>query len=163
MFTEKTISIVERAKGRAFSLARRRVDLESVLAAIGADSEAGVRLADCLTKGDIQDLRGRCPKMVGPTSSPGKIEPDDDLRQVLETAFELASGDGVPDRTHPGFIALEHLVCGVAMSRAAVEMLGEGLRPLAREEVIKLLANWMDDLARGLSLGELVERLRALR
>jgi cell division protease FtsH len=163
MFTEKTISIVERAKGRAFSLARRRVDLESVLAAIGADSEAGVRLADCLTKGDIQDLRGRCPKMVGPTSSPGKIEPDDDLRQVLETAFELASGEGVPDRTHPGFIALEHLVCGVAMSRTAVEMLGEGLTPLARVEAIKLLTTWMNDHADRLSLGELVERLRGLR
>jgi len=163
MFTEKTIGIVERAKGRAFSLARHRVDLESVLAAIGADSEAGVRLADCLTKGDIPDLRGRCPKMVGPTSSPGKIEPDDDLRQVLETAFELASGEGVPDRTHPGFIALEHLVCGVAMSRTAVEMLGEGLTPLARVEAIKLLTSWMNELAEGFSLGELVERLRGLR
>jgi cell division protease FtsH len=163
MFTEKITGIVERAKGRAFSLARRRVDLESVLAALGADSEAGVRLADCLTKGDIPDLRGRCPKMVGPTSSPGKIEPDDDLRQVLETALDLASGEGVPDRTHPGFISLEHLVCGVAMSRTAVEILGEGLTPLAREEAIELLTSWMDDVACSLSLGELVERLRALR
>jgi ATP-dependent metalloprotease FtsH len=163
MFTEKTMAIVERAKCRAFSLARDRVDLESVLAAIGADAEAGVRLADCLTGGDIADLRGRCPELGKAASPPGKMEPDDNLRHVLETALELASGKGVPDRTHPGFIALEHLVCGVAISRAAVEMLGDGLAPLTREEALKLLTSWMDSLAGGLSLGDLVGRLRGLR
>ncbi len=163
MFTEKTIALVERAKGRAYSLARERVDLESVLAAVGADAEAGVRLADCLTGGDISVLRGRCPEIGVAASAPVKMEPDDDLRQILETGLDLASGEGVPDRTHPGFIALEHLVCGVAMSRAAVEMLGGGLAPLAREEALNLLTSWMDDLASDLSLGELVERLRSLR
>lgn len=163
MFTEKTIAIIERAKCRAFSLARERVDLESILAAIGADAEGGVRLADCLTGGDISGLRGRCPELGKATSSPGKMEPDDDLRSALETALELASGEGVPDRTHPGFIALEHLVCGVAMSRGAVEILGEGLAPLTRDEALNLLTSWMQDLSAGLSLGELVGRLRGLR
>ena len=58
MFTERTMAIVERAKGRASLFGRTRVDLESVLAAIGADAEAGVRLADCLTAGDIANARG---------------------------------------------------------------------------------------------------------
>jgi hypothetical protein len=71
------------------------------------------------------------------------MEPDDDLRQVLMTALELASGEGIPDRTHPGFIALEHLVCGMAMSRAAVRILGEDLAPLAREEALNLLTSWI--------------------
>jgi len=163
MFTDKTMTIIERAKCRASSLGRDRVDLESVLASVGADSEAGVRLADCLTGGDILDIRGRCPEIGGALSAPGKMEPDDDLRQILETALNLASGEGVPDSTHPGFIALEHLVCSLAMARVVVEMLGEGLAPLKREEAIQLLTSWLNDVAGGLSLGELVGRLRGLR
>jgi hypothetical protein len=92
MFTEKTIALVEKAKGRACALARNRIDLESVLAAIGADGEASVRLADCLTGGDIPNIRGRCPKIGGTKSAPGKMEPDPDFRLVLETALKLASG-----------------------------------------------------------------------
>ncbi len=164
MFTESTIAIIEAAKKHASTLTRERVDLESVLAAIGANAEAGVRLADCLTGGDILGLRGRCPELgVASAASPGKMEPDDNLRQVLQTALELASGEGVPNRTQPGFIALEHLMCGVAMSRAAAEMLGEGLTPLTRDDAVALLSSWMNDLAGGVPLGELVGRLRGLR
>ncbi len=163
MFTEKATSIVELAKDRAFSLARDCVDLESILAAMGTDSEAGVRLADCLTNGDTTDLRGRCPELGRPAPCPGKMEPDPDLRSVLETALKLASGEGVPDRTHPGFIGLEHLVCAVAMSRVAVEILGEGLAPLRQDEAIKLLSGWLSDLEGSYSLGDLVGRLRGLR
>ena len=163
MFTEKTNAIVTRAKSRAFSLGRIQVDLESMLAAIGVDAEAGIRLADCLTGGDVSDVRGRCPEISEAISSPGKMEPDDNLRQTLETALDLASGEGVPHRIHPGFIALEHLVCGVAMSRTAVEMLGSELKPISRDEALSLLKSWLDDLSGGISLGELVGRLRGLR
>ena len=164
MFTESTIAIIETAKKHARAMSRDRVDLESILAAIGADTEAGVRLADCLTGGDIPGLRGRCPELgMANAVSPGKMEPDDNLRLVLETSLDLASGEGVPNRTLPGFIALEHLMCGVAMSRTAVEMLGEGLAPLTRDDAIKLLTSWLNDLAGGLPLGELVGRLRGLR
>jgi hypothetical protein len=113
MFTEKAMAIIERAKDRAFSLAREYVDLESMPAAMGTDTEAAVRLADCLIHGDTAALRGRCPEWGKPTPCPGKMEPDTDLRTVLGSALELASGEGVPDRTHPGFIGLEHLVCRV--------------------------------------------------
>ena len=146
MFTEKTMDIIEQSKRRAASFHRERVDLESVLAIMGADAEGGIRLADCLTGGDVLALRGRCPQPGGDSMSPGKMEPEDDLRAVLESALELASGEGVPDRTNPGFIALEHLACSLAMSRKVVEMLGDGLAPLSREEAIMLLTDWTADM-----------------
>lgn len=163
MLTEKAMRIIEHAKERAFSLAREQLDLESILAALGVDREAGVRLADCLTGGDTTDLRGRCPKMGAPSSCPGKMEPDPELRSLLETALDLASGVGVPDRSHPGFIGLEHLVCAVAMSRVAVGMLGTDLTPLNRDDAVRLLVKWLSELSGGYSLGELVGLLRGLR
>lgn len=163
MFTEKVQSIIQLAKDRAFALTRDQVDLESMLAAIGQDAEAGVRLAECLTKGDTAELRGRCPEIGAPAFCSQKLEPDEDLRAVLEMALDLASGEGVPDKLHPGLIALEHLACAVATSYRAVEFLGEGLSPLTREEAINLLSAWYSEAGKVMSLGELVGRLRGLR
>ncbi len=163
MFTEKAMKLIESARNRAHSLDRPAVDLESFLAAMSNELEAVVRMADCLTGGDTAAFRARCPVLGAPVPYPEKMPPDTNLRLVLDTALALASGEGVPDRTHPGFIGLEHLVCATAMSRSAIDILGDGLTPLKQDEAIKFLSAWLMEAEGVHALGALVERLRALR
>jgi cell division protease FtsH len=163
MFTEKAMAIISQAKVRACTLQRERVDLESVLSALGEDQEGAVRLAECVTDGEVEALRARCPSFEERSTVHKPMEPDDDLRAALEKALELASGEGVPDRMHPGFIALGHLVCGVAMSPASIRILGDGCKVITREEALSLLTKWISDSGGEPSLGGLVAKLRALR
>ena len=119
MFTDKAQKIIDMAKDCAFAQAKELLDIESLLAAMGKDAEAGVRLAACLTQGNASEFLGRCPKVSHPVSCPGKMDLTDSLRRVIHDAVELASGEGVPDHSHPGLINLCHLVCAVSMSRDA--------------------------------------------
>ena len=73
MFTEKAQSIIDLAKDCAFARAKEELDIEALLCAVGSDTEAGVRLAECLTNGDVPKLRGKCPDLGQPAPCPGKI------------------------------------------------------------------------------------------
>ena len=163
MFTEKAQLIIDAAKDRDFTLRREQVSVESLLAAIGQDNEAAVRLGECLCGGEVTRLRALCPEFGSPGPCPGTMRPDAALRRLLETACELAGSDGVPDRIHPGLVGVEHLVCATAMSAEAVELLGEEVSVIRREQALAYLAEWLSESARGVSLGELIGRLRGLR
>lgn len=163
MFTDKAQTIISMAKDRAYTLGRDSVNVESLLAAISADNEAGVRLAECLTAGDAADLRARCPEFGSPGPCPGTMPPDEAMRSLLEAACELAGGQGIPDRTHPGLVGLPHLICAVAMTAAAANLLGEPIAPIGQRQAMSLLARWMMDSNVSMSLGELTGRLRGLR
>jgi ATP-dependent metalloprotease FtsH len=155
--------IISMAKDRAYSLGRDSVDVESLLAAISADNEAGIRLAECLNRGDVADLRARCPEFGLPGPCPGTMPPDEEMRSLLATACELAGGEGIPDRTHPGLVDLPHLICAAAMTAEVANLLGDPVVPIGQRQAMSLLACWMMDSDESLSLGELTSRLRGLR
>lgn len=163
MFTERAQTIISMAKDRAYTLGRSSVDVESLLAAISADNEAGVRLAECLTAGDVADLRGRCPEFRSPGPCPGTMPPDEAMRLLLEKACELAGGEGIPDQTHPGLVGLPHLICAAAMTAEVASRLGDPIVPIGQKQALSLLACWMMDGDTSLSLGELTGQLRGLR
>ena len=163
MFTDKAQTIISMAKDRAYTLGQDSVNVESLLAAISADNEAGVRLAECLTAGDAVDLRSRCPEFGAPGPCPGTMPPNDAMRSLLGAACELAGGEGIPDRTHPGLVGLLHLICAAAMTAEVANLLGDSIAPIGQRQAMSLLARWMMDSDMSLPLGELTGRLRGLR
>lgn len=163
MFTEKAQTIISMAKDRAYTLGREALDVDCLLAAIGADNESGTRLAECLTGGDTTNLRGHCGEFGKPGPCPGTMKPDDAVRALLETACELAGGEGIPDRTHPGLVSLEHLICAVAMSADVAQLLGDPVVPIGIKQAMAILARWLIDQSNSLSLSGLTGQLRGLR
>lgn len=162
MFTEKAQSIIDLAKDRAFAFAKEALDVESLLAAIGSDAEARVRLAECLTNGDLGNLKNKFPELGQPSPCPGKLDLTESLKEIIFCAKELASVEGVPDRFHPGLIDIRHLICAVAISRESCQFLGR-LTPFTKKDAILVLAAWYKDMGVSVSLGDLVNKLRGLR
>jgi len=162
MFTDKAQNIIDLAKDCAFARAKEELDIDALLAAVGSDAEAGVRLAECLTNGDVVDLRGRCPDLGRPAPCPGKMELTEPFREILKAATELASGEGVPDRTHPGLIDITHLICAIASSRDACRTLG-GLTCISQEDAMRILTAWYEQSGGSVSIADLVAKLRGMR
>lgn len=162
MFTEKAQGLIDAAKDHAFARQKSAIDIESVLAAVGADAEAGVRLAECITSGDVTELRGRCPALARTARCSIMLDVEASLREVLVSAQKLASAEGIPDRSHPGLSNLAHLVCAIAMSRSACRLLGN-VTPISEEDALRLIAAWSTTSGAGASLPDLVGRLRGLR
>ena len=162
MFTEKAQMIVDLAKDCAFALAREQLGIESLLAAVGSDAEAGVRLAECLTNSNVPELRSKCPELGQPAPCPCKLDLAEPLRDIFVSAADLASAEGVPDRAHPGLINIPHLVCAIAVSREACRMLG-GLTPISRDDAIRFLMVWLEEGGMSISIVDLVANLRGLR
>ena len=162
MFTDKAQEIIDVAKDYAFANAKPELDVISVLAAIGSDSEASVRMAECLTGGDVGALRAKCLELGHPPPCPGKLDLAEPLRKILIQAAELASATGVPDRTHPGLIDSGHLVCAMASSSEACQLL-DGIAPITYQDAINALSNWYATIGLSGSITELVGNLRILR
>ncbi len=95
MFTEKAQMIVDLAKDCAFALAREQLGIESLLAAVGSDAEAGVRLAECLTNSNVPELRSKCPELGQPAPCPGKLDLAEPLRDIFVSAADLAAETAV--------------------------------------------------------------------
>jgi ATP-dependent metalloprotease FtsH len=162
MFTERAQGLIEAARRVAFGWGAKQMDTHAILTAVGGDAEASVRLAECLTNGAVADLRARCPEMGTVGYQDKKLELSPAMRELLVGAQELASGTGVPDRHHPGLIALGHLVCGIAMSGKACAEL-DGLTPIDRQTAVGFLTRWQDGSIVGGTLADLVGRLRSMR
>ncbi len=162
MFTNKAQAIFDLAKDYAADHEKQVLDIESLLAAIGNDTEASVRLAEVLKMGDVAAVRTKCPHFGQPKPSSGKLDLDEPLREILSLCMDLASAEGVPDRDHPGLIDVRHLVCAIALSRHACRLLGE-IMPMTREEVLRILTAWYAETSDGISLTDLVGDLRSLR
>ncbi len=162
MFTPNAQTLMDRARDRAFAMARSQVECLDLLAAACDETEALVRLAECLTGGDVtgildkrhrEDLHVVC-RLTLPYAP--------DCAALLEQAWDLASAQGVPDDTHPGLVDLKHLVCALASSNEVCRALG-GCSPITRETALQKLAAWYDLSARPSSLGDMINRLRGLR
>lgn len=162
MFTEKAQTVIDLAKGYAFARNHEKLNVEALLAAAGSDIEAGVRLAQCLTKGDVPALRAACPALGDPAPCPDSLDLAESLREIIVSAKTLASTDGVPDRIHPGLIDIKHLVCAIALSSEACYQLGD-LSPITNDDAVKMLATWYDAGNTSLSLADLIGNLRTLR
>ncbi len=162
MFTDKAQVIVDLAKDRAFSMSLEKLDVKSLLAAVGSDAEGSMRLAECLMKDDLESLRARCPDIDQPAPCPGQIDLEKPLMEIMVSAKQLASVEGIPDQTHPGLIDLRHLVCAIAMSTEVCALLGINA-PLEKQEAIRVLIAWYENPELEGSMDELVEKLRGLR
>ncbi len=158
MFTDKAQTIIDLAKDHAFSSGRADLQLSSILAAMGSESEACTLLAEML---DLQPekLRAVCPEFGSPASCPGKLQLADATRKMLTVAKEMS--EQVPDRVRPGLIDLKHLACALAVSPDACVLLN--VTQLSREDAVSRLAAWYDRAGQAPRLDELTERLRGLR
>lgn len=163
MFTERAQNLIDQAQEDALSKGKKFLDSWSLVAALGSDSEGSVRLAECLTQGDVDKLRSIAPELESFSDKKDSLEFDELLRSIIKTAYELASVDGVPDRMHPGFINVQHLSCAVAMSEKACKDLFDGLPPLGKERALKLLSDWSAIKEIDGSIGSLVNTLRDMR
>ncbi len=162
MFTEKAQAIIDLGKDCAFAQSKEMFDLQSLLAAVGSDAEAGVRLAECLTDGNAPLLRAKCPELVVPAPCPGELLLTQSLKEVIISAQNLASAEGVPDHSHPGLIDLRHLICALALSREVCRIL-EGCTPISSEKAIRILIEWYESAGLAPSVADLVNKLRGLR
>ena len=162
MFTEKAQNLMDLAKDRAFARAKDELDLASILAAVGSDPEASVRLAECLTGGDTAVMRTKCPEMGFTAPCPGDLALSGAVKRVTASALEMASTKGVPDRVHPGLVDVKHLVCALAVSRKACRILGD-VTPISLDEALEFLHLWYEELEERPTLGDLISRLRNLR
>ncbi len=158
MFTDKAQQIVDLAKDHAYSSGQTELDLTAILAAVGNDMEAGVLMAECLGL-DTASVRSACPICTERVSCPGKLPLYRGVHEALTCARGLA--EEVPDRNHPGLINLRHLVCGLAASREACEILHT--KPISREDACSLLSLWYQKDTQTPRLDELTQRLRNLR
>lgn len=158
MFTSKAQAVIDLAKDDAFSRGGSALDLPSLLSAIGSQAEAAVLLAEAVGWA-TEKVRKACPQLPEPMACPGKLPLAEPFRKLLSAAKDLSKE--VPDRSHPGLIDLRHLVCATAMCRTACETLN--LRPISREDAIRVLAAWSEHAGDAPGLEELTERLRRLR
>lgn len=158
MFTDKAQALLDRAKDYGNRAAARELDLRSLLAAISEDSESSVLLAQCFHR-PTNELRADMPKFSPPVTCPGKLPLAEGTRTALAEAKSLAAK--VPDRVHPGFVDIRHLVCALATCREFCLELKVG--PITPEEAISQLISWYESNSSSLNLEELTERLRSLR
>ena len=158
MFTEKAQALIDRSKDYGFSHCRSELNMSAMLAAVGDHVEAGVLLAEAFDlKPDA--VRQACPQFSDPATCRDKLPLSDAVHAALSEAKSLA--EQVPDALHPGLVDLRHLVCAVASSADACELLR--LTPISREAATALLVRWRDRDAQSPRLEELTERLRKLR
>ena len=162
MFTDKAQEMIDLAKDVAFAQSKQELDVESLLAAVGSDSESSMRLAECLTGGDVAALRAKCPDLGTRQPCPGKLNLSRPFHDLLSLATELASPDGVPDQLHPGMIDIRHLVCAIALSKHACQLL-DGVTPISREDATKTLTRWYSEADGITSMGDVVGDLRRIR
>lgn len=161
MFTDKAQEVIDQAKKRACAQSDE-LGIDSLLAVISADKEACMRLADCLTKGDAQVIRKRCPDLGLLSPCTTQLPLVDAIRRILMDATELASGTGIPDPTHPGLIDIRHLVCATAMSLEACRVL-DIYKPLSKDEAIQILAGWYQEKTPSTMIADLITIFRDLR
>ena len=158
MFTNKAQELIDLAKDYTFSRGAGEMDLRSLLAAMGRETEAAVLLAEAL--GMTTDrLRSACPEYPEPASCPGRLPLAESLRSLLAVAKALA--EEMPDRFHPGLIDLRHLACAVAVSPEACAVLN--VTPMTHEDGVALLSVWYQRETEAPNLQDLTERLRGLR
>jgi len=159
-FTPKAVMIIDRACNAVLQCHDDMIELEVFVNALAADGEASVRLADCLTGGDLEKIQypGEepvFPRVHGPY--PGYSE---EVRVVLGNAAWMAQK--VPDASNPGLIDMNHMVAAVSVSPEACRLLG-GQRPIRRESAVKFLAKWYAPGKESLTMSDLVKKMRGLR
>lgn len=162
MFTDRAQQIIEAAKDHAHQHKKELLDLESVLAAIASDPEASVRLAECLTSGDADALRAKCPELGRPPRYYEKMSVEDSFKGVLDHAMELAKKHAGADEDTAGSIGIAHLVCALAVSRDACGLL-EGVSPISRQDAAEMLNKWISEGVGAQSLSAAVARLQQMR
>lgn len=159
MFTDRAQRLLAQARRDAWAQGAAELKLESVLVAAAQHPEGRVLLARCLGL-PTEKLHNQfpAPPFLG-TFSADKLPLSKEVHVLLNQALTLARQ--VPDRTHPGLVALRHLVAALSMSRLAGELLGAS--PLPQTDAIKQLSAWYDDDSKTPELSALADRLHTLR
>jgi ATP-dependent metalloprotease FtsH len=163
VFTAQVLRIFEQAKRHARARGLDEVTIESLLAA-AQSAGGGVLLARCLKlAANPQDghLPGGQAAALDEHGTildlPMGLTPE--VQSLIDCAHRLAGA--VPDRTYPGLIGLRPLMCALAMSRPACELLAA--RPISEKDAVQFLTIWYDGDEETPLLSELAGRLRGLR
>jgi ATP-dependent metalloprotease FtsH len=158
VFTKDAQAIIDQAKDVAVATGETCLSLHALAISIGMDRR-GLRLLSCGLQTDPSELRRR---LAPPGELPRcavKLALDDEVREMLAQARALV--EQVPLAGHSTLIGLPHLVCAVL--RFAAEARLDGAEPPDEARLLTLLAVWVEETSRPLSLGELTRHLRDLR
>jgi len=158
MFNDKAQAIIDSAKDHAFSNGSSNLDILSLTAAVGANTQACVLMAECFGR-TSEDIRNACPQPADLKKCPGKLSLSASVHAVMSSAKQLA--ENVPDRSHPGLIGLRHLACAMAVSAEVCGLLN--MSRMSAENAEKLLSAWYEKDIQSPGLRDLTESLRELR
>lgn len=164
MFTAQVQQLMDQAKRDERTQGEDELRLSTLLAAV-QQSEGRVLLSRCLglpverTSSGPQGREPRASLFEGPMSVTRE------LQQVIKQAQDLANE--APDRLHPGLISLRHLICALAMSKPACELLKKNSQlkaePIDSQQALEILKGWYGADEAAPELGGLTERLQKLR
>jgi cell division protease FtsH len=158
MFTIQTQKIIDQAKRDARAKGFDELAIDILLAAV--QQGEGSILMSHLAGVKVEWLKERFPPIDFHGSFlSGPIGITNDVHQVIAQAHKFAQQ--VPDRTHPGLIALRHLACALFTSQKVVDLFGVSL--LSETDALKQLQAWDESDEGTPLLGDLSGRLRALR
>jgi hypothetical protein len=155
MFARAAQTVIEQAKDVAISRGESQLTLSAMATAMAMGQRSALQLAQCL--GISQDKLQRLFPVLQPCSATLPLAQD--VRTMLGRARKLVAQSPAP--VHPTLIFLPHLVCAVASSLPAAQLPGVTLP--RQEQVLQLLRPWVDAESQPPGLGELTQRLRALR
>ncbi|MFC1569380.1 AAA family ATPase [bacterium] len=158
MFTDKGQALIDHSKDHAFSLGFKELNLTAILSAVIPQTESCVLLSESVHL-SLNDLRSRFPQVPKIMTCPGKLPLAQPVHEMLTEAKTLANE--VPNRYHPGLIDHRHIICALAISGKACELIR--IRPIPRQDALNLLSKWYDQETQSKNLDDLTEQLRSLR
>ncbi|MFZ5903260.1 MAG: AAA family ATPase [Chloroflexota bacterium] len=158
MFIQQVQQILDQAKRDSWAQGEKEITLEALVMA--AQSGGGRILLSQCSGISIEDLRQRyAPRQYEASMEIGAMALSREVEQVMTSAEKLAQE--VPDRVHPGYIGLRHLVCALVLSHQVCEILK--ISPVSEKEVRNRLIGWYEIEEQSPELSRFTERLRALR
>lgn len=158
MFTDKAQKVIDIAKGYALGQKADRLDMPALLAAIIHDQE-GCTLLSEISALPASRLAALYPNIPAAEYRPIKLALSAVAQDFLDAAQNLAQK--MPDRQHPGFINIRHLVCAAGLLESCSAMIP--MTALSRDRAISFLIEWQEREDRSPGLEQLVATLRELR
>jgi ATP-dependent metalloprotease FtsH len=163
VFTTDAQSVIDKAKDIAVSLGEGQLTLKAIITSIAIDGRGMPLLSQCLNL-DASELGQHFPPPHPLQQCQAKLPLSQAVREMLATAKDLVARFTLPN--HPSLIALPHLVVAVVRSLNAERSSGIALQNITlptKDELLTLLAVWIEDSTKPPSLGDLTRRLRGLR
>lgn len=158
MFIPQVQQVLQYARQDAWAQGRQEIDLALLIHAV--QNGGGRVLLSQVSGIPLESLREKFPvQRPAAGLQTGELPLSREARTVMEQALHLAQE--VPDRSHPGYIGLRHLVCALVASSPACAILE--IKPLSQAEALRRLKAWSETEDQSPELSRFTSSLRELR